>query len=282
VADDTLPVHVTDLTVGTAVSTLLTRVAPAAIIHCAALASIEECEKRPEHARRLNVEVPRLLAVHAARAGVPLVHISTDAVFEGARGLHAHRETDEPSPLSIYARTKKDAERAVLDAYPQALVARVNFYGWSPSGRRSLAEYFTTSLAQGTPTPGFTDVTVSTLYVGDLVDALVELVDVQATGIVNVTSSQAITKFDFGRLIATGLGVDPGLVVPTLSSQLLDVPRGQFLALDTSRAARLLGREMPRQSAGIERLLSDRASGVPRWVARLRHRESTVVAHEDR
>ncbi len=75
------------------------------------------------------------------------MHISTDAVFDGDRRLY--REDDPPNPLSIYARTKLEGEQAVLQPNPQALVARVNLFGWSLSGKRSLAEFFFNNLKRG-------------------------------------------------------------------------------------------------------------------------------------
>ena len=57
------------------------------------------------------------------------MHISTDAVFDGVRGDYS--EEDVPNPFSTYARTKLAGEIAVMAENPDALVARVNFYGWS-------------------------------------------------------------------------------------------------------------------------------------------------------
>ncbi len=72
----------------------------------------------------LNALGPRLLAEACARAGVPLIHISTDYVF-GADPSRPWRETDSVSPVNAYGRTKAEGERAVLDSPGQVCVARV-------------------------------------------------------------------------------------------------------------------------------------------------------------
>jgi dTDP-4-dehydrorhamnose reductase len=163
---DVLPV---DLSSVSARAGLVDRAGCDVVLHTAAVSSIEACERDPAAARELNTVAAADLAAQAARAGAAFVHISTDAVFDGERG--GYREDDPVSPQSVYGRTKADAERAVLDANPSALVARVNFYGWSPTGRRSLLEFFARALSAGSTVRGFTDVRVSTLYVADLVDA---------------------------------------------------------------------------------------------------------------
>jgi dTDP-4-dehydrorhamnose reductase len=97
-------------------------------------------KQTPTWLTSLNAVFPGELAAEAARRGIRMVHFSTDAVFDGTIGCYT--ETDQPNPINHYAFTKVEGERAVLAANPDALIARVNFYGWSLRGQRSLAEYF--------------------------------------------------------------------------------------------------------------------------------------------
>ena len=124
-----------------AVDTVLDSARPEWLINCAALADLDVCEDNPDLARRLNTDLPLQLAKICKERGVKFVHISTDAVFDGMT-ISFYKEEDEPNPLGVYAQTKLDGERAVLDEDPNAIVARVNFYGWSLTGKRSLAEFF--------------------------------------------------------------------------------------------------------------------------------------------
>ncbi|MBA3072119.1 MAG: sugar nucleotide-binding protein, partial [Anaerolineae bacterium] len=94
------------------------------------------------------------------------------AVFDGEVGNYT--ENDMPNPLSVYSLTKLRGENAVLAANPQALVLRVNFYGWSISGKRSLAEYFVNNLAEQKLLKGFADVVFCPMMVLDLADTILE------------------------------------------------------------------------------------------------------------
>jgi len=235
------------------------KAAPDVVLHTAAIASIEACEREPELARALNVDAAVELAAQAEQAGATFVHISTDAVFDGEMG--AYREDDDTSPTSEYGRTKRDAELAVLDANPQAIVARVNFYGWSPTGNRSLAEYFFNRLSEGQDAPGFTDTVVSTLYVDFLVDYLASLVRVNASGVFHVASGEPTSKFQLGRRIASAFGFDSNRVTASESTSVLEVRRGSLLSLDVSKLEAALAIEAVDQITGVEKLRMDHAEG---------------------
>lgn len=248
-----------DLASATQRDGLVERSGARVVLHTAAVSSIEACESDPAFARQLNVDAAADLARQAAGASVAFVHISTDAVFDGRRG--GYSEDDPPSPATVYGRTKRDAEIAVLDANPAALVARVNFYGWSPSGTRSLAEYFHGRLSAGLQAPGFQDVVVSTLYVRTLIDRLRRLVARDATGLVHVVNDEPISKYEFGRSLAQAFGYDPALVIAARSSDHLSVARGAHLDLDTSRLRRLLGGLSTDQASGFDALAVDYRGG---------------------
>jgi dTDP-4-dehydrorhamnose reductase len=256
-----VPFHARDLSRPEDRAGLVDAVGPDVVLHTAAVSSIEACERDPELAEELNVRAAADLAAQAASAGSRFVHISTDAVFDGARGGYA--EDDEPSPTTAYGRTKLAGERAVLEANPDAIVARVNFYGWSPSGRRSLAEFFHGNLAAGTAVNGFEDVVVSTLEVSLLVEAIEALVAVRASGLIHVVSGEPISKFTFGRRVATTFGFDPELVRPARSTDHLEIKRGSRLDLSTARMAALLGAPAPGQQEGLDRLVAAHAAGLP-------------------
>lgn len=222
-----------DLSLASDRARIVERLRPDVVLHCAAVTSHELCEEDPAGAENLNVAASRDLAEQAVRVGSKFVYISTDAVFDGRIG--GYRESSPPSPTSVYGSTKLAGERAVLEISPDALVARVNFYGWSPSGRRSLVEFFVNRLTSGERAPGFTDVRVSTMYVGTLVDRIRRLVEIGASGLYHVANDESTTKFAFGQRVAERLGVDLEAVPPALSSDVLAVPRGTDLSLSTDK-----------------------------------------------
>lgn len=240
------------------------------VLHSAAISSINACEEDPALAHEVNVAASADLAQQAHDVGAKFIYISTDAVFDGQHG--AYSEYDEPSPDSEYGRTKLAGEAAVLEANPEALVARVNFFGWSPNGQRSLAEFFYHRLERGERVPGFDDVVVSTLYVGYLVKLLERLVIHNVHGIVNVVSSESTTKYDFGRRLAKTFGFDDRLVYRAKSSDHLAVKRGSRIDLSTNKIRALLTSNPPNQQEGMDQLLADHRRGQVNAVASFRTR----------
>jgi dTDP-4-dehydrorhamnose reductase len=118
-----------DIADASAVRAALAAAPGAVVVNAAAYTKVDAAESEPDEARRGNVEGPRVLAQEAARAGMPLVHISTDYVFDGTKP-RAYVETDPVSPLGVYGRTKAEGEEAVRAENPRHLILRTSWvYG---------------------------------------------------------------------------------------------------------------------------------------------------------
>ena len=109
------------------------RVAPAAVVNAAAWTAVDAAETDPEAAARANRDGPALLAKLCAEAGIPLIQVSTDYVFDGDKG-QPYVETDPTSPTGVYGRTKAEGEQATLDACPRTIVLRTSWV-YSATGK---------------------------------------------------------------------------------------------------------------------------------------------------
>lgn len=257
-----------ELTEPGVVDSLLEQIAPDVVIHCAAMANVDDCESKPELAEKVNAYLPGQIALAAAARQIKMVHISTDAVFDGRKGNYA--ETDGPNPLSVYARTKLAGEKAVLAANAQALVARVNFYGWSVSGGRSLAEWFVNNLANNCPMQGFTDLFFCPMMVLDLVDTLLEAVAKDLMGLYHVVGPQAMSKYDFGCAIAHRFGYDSELIRPaSVQEGGLKAARSPDLTLNTHKLVTSLGHPLPGFTAGLQKFYDQYLAGYPQFLKSL-------------
>lgn len=94
-----------------------------AIINCAAYTNVDQAEDEPELAHKINAVGPENLARLAAEKDIPLVHISTDYVFDGS-GNKPLSETDTVSPLGVYGKTKREGEETVLKYTKTAIILR--------------------------------------------------------------------------------------------------------------------------------------------------------------
>ena len=198
------------------------------IVNCVALADIEKCEDDQNLAYWMNCELPGLLSTICKSIDSKFVHISTDAVFDGSTSFRT--EEDHPAPLSVYGKTKLSGEQLVLDSNSQSLVARVNFFGLADN-KSSLFNFFYDSLLSGSVVSGFTDVYFTPLYASSLVNAVMELLQLKASGLLHVVGNERISKYEFGALIAEIFGLPH---TNLKQSKLADTKGGVFRSLDLS------------------------------------------------
>lgn len=107
--------------------------APAVVVNAAAWTAVDAAESDPEGAARANRDGPARLARLCAAAGVPLIHISTDYVFDGRKGA-PYVETDPTGPTGVYGRTKLEGEQAVVSACKRGVVLRTSWV-YSATGK---------------------------------------------------------------------------------------------------------------------------------------------------
>jgi dTDP-4-dehydrorhamnose reductase len=104
-----------------------------AVINAAAYTDVDRAESDEAKALAINGQAPARLAAATRRLGIPLVQISTDYVFDGRKGA-PYIESDAPSPLNAYGRTKLAGEQAVAAGNPRHLIVRTSWV-YSPYGR---------------------------------------------------------------------------------------------------------------------------------------------------
>ncbi|WP_027997677.1 dTDP-4-dehydrorhamnose reductase [Sinorhizobium arboris] len=109
------------------------RCRPDLVVSAAAYTAVDQAEGEPETAFAVNASGAGAVAEATARLGVPIIHISTDYVFDGTK-QGSYAEADTPAPLSVYGASKLAGERAVAAANPRHLILRT---GWlySPFGK---------------------------------------------------------------------------------------------------------------------------------------------------
>jgi dTDP-4-dehydrorhamnose reductase len=201
-----------DLTDAAVLEGIIAEVRPGLIVNCVALADVDACDRDPELADALNHRLPARLAAWSASSGSRLVHVSSDAVFDGRGGQYF--EDSDPSPINVYGRSKLAGERAVVERDARALVVRTNIIGWSPSGSRSLLEYFHGRLVRSLPAPGFSDIFFRPLPVQWFWPGCARFLAAGSTGIVHLTGPELLSKYAFGLRVARAFDLDPDLVQP--------------------------------------------------------------------
>jgi dTDP-4-dehydrorhamnose reductase len=255
-----------DLLDADAVESVLDLAQPDWLINCAALADLEACEDNPDIAKRLNTDLPRHLARACKARNIPFVHISTDAVFDGDKDGY-YTEEDKPNPQSVYSKTKFEGEWAVLTEDPNALVARVNFYGWSLGGRRSLAEFFFHNLTHNKSMSGFTDIIFCPMLVNDTARSLVKMLQCGLSGLYHLVGPQAMSKYQFGVEIARKFSLHENEISPkSILSSSLTARRSHNLWLSTHKLSTDLGEDLPQFSTGLNEFYTQYQQGYPQKI----------------
>jgi dTDP-4-dehydrorhamnose reductase len=112
-----------DLTEQADIVAAIARAPWSAVINCGAYTAVDRAETEPDLARAINAVAPALLARETARAGIPIIHVSTDYVFDGTKSA-PYTEDDPVGPVSVYGRTKEAGEAAIRAVHPNHAIIR--------------------------------------------------------------------------------------------------------------------------------------------------------------
>ncbi|MFN8414036.1 MAG: SDR family oxidoreductase [Anaerolineales bacterium] len=233
---------------------------------CAALADFGSVRKRSAARSCLNTDLPAQLAKECKVRGISLVHISTDAVFDG-QGNGFYTEQDTPNPLNVYAKTKLDGELAVAAENPSAIIARVNFYGWSLGGRRSLAEFFFNNLTTGKSMSGFTDAIFCPMLVNHTSRILLKMLERGLTGLYHLVGPHSMSKYQFGVELARKFGLKESEIAPrSIHTSNLTAKRSHNLSLSTNKLSTVLGEPLPEFSTGLDEFYQQYQQSYPQKI----------------
>jgi dTDP-4-dehydrorhamnose reductase len=177
---------------------------PDAVVNCVAFNDVDGAEDRPEQAFALNAEFPGRLALWTKQKGVPLVHYSTNYVFDGAHG--EYRESDAPAPLSTYGRSKWRGEQLVADVGGRWYVVRTAVIfgpkGESELSKKSFVDIMLDLAAKRDTIEAVADETNSLTYAVDLAAGTRDLLAAAPpAGMYHVTNSGGASWYDFAREI---------------------------------------------------------------------------------
>ncbi|MBG04464.1 MAG: hypothetical protein CMM59_10370 [Rhodospirillaceae bacterium] len=224
---------------------------PDAVIHLAALTDVDQCERDPGAAKRINVDTAANLAA-TMPVEAQLVYISTDQVYPGLGG--PYRESDT-APVNVYGQSKLDGEQAAL-RHPNSVCLRTNLFGASRTdGRGSLSDFMAGMLREEKPVTFFEDIFFSPLHMRTLSGFIRKIVRNQLSGVFNLGCRGGASKSDFGFMVAEHLGLPTRTVTVGVSTQMPDrAPRPSDMRFDVSRIEAVLGTEMPTLEEEVRKL----------------------------
>ena len=261
----------------------LQRSRPWAVINTAGWVRVDEAEVDLEGCLRANADGAVNLARACAEAGLPYLTFSSDLVFDGRAG-RSYLESDAPSPLNVYGRSKAEAERGVLEAGGRPLVVRTAAF-FSPHDPHNFASWVVRELGAGRSVRAAADCVVSPTYVPQLVSASLDLLIDGESGIRHLVNAGAVSWAEFAVQIAEAAGLDARLVRGIPAGEMgWPALRPAYAALGTER-----GQLLPSLDAAVEtyadhvrheRSQLTRAEAAERRIGGLRGDRTDAVAAE--
>jgi dTDP-4-dehydrorhamnose reductase len=191
---------------------------PKFIINCAVSGKIDYLENHQEEAFKVNTIGVKNLAMICKKKKIRIIHISTDSVFDGQKGNYS--ENDLPNPLNIYAKSKFLGEEELKNLGEDYIIIRTNFYGIDKRGNYFL-NWILDSIKNKKIIKGFKNVIFSPVDIDTLSTIVIELLTKKYSGILHISSSEQISKFEFITKVLEFIGEDSKKIIPINYNQSL-------------------------------------------------------------
>lgn len=221
---------------------------PDIVLNCAAFNNVDGAESDQESAFRLNALAPRNLAVATCESGIPLLHVSTDYVFDGRTGRPYH-EFDSPNPLSVYGKSKLAGEQAVASLNPRHYLVRTSWlYHVEPASARNFPKTMLALARERDRVDVVSDQFGSPTFVPHLARAIGRLVETGAFGLYHLAGGGFTSWFELTRSLFRLFDVNTE-VNPVASAQFpRPAPRPGFSALASLQDPQIL---LPHWEVGL-------------------------------
>lgn len=191
---------------------------PDYLVNCAAYTAVDRAETEKELCWRLNAEGPRNLAALARLLQIPLVHISTDYLFDGMDGPYTIDA--RPHPLSVYGKSKLAGENELRGSGADyAIIRTMVLYGNGMRLKTDFVRWVIESLRARTPIRVVNDQYGNTTWAPELVRAIMRVLETDTHGIFHAGSRDIINRYDFARKIAAAFQLDDHYIQPVKTKE---------------------------------------------------------------
>ena len=228
---------------------------PDLVINLAALTNVDLCEKNPELAYSINIGGMDNL-VNAFKG--PIIHVSTDYVFDGEDG--PYKEEDTTNPLNVYGLSKLESEKLLLDHSENSLVIRSNvLYDYSSKSEASFLNWVVDSLTQEKEINVVEDQWNNPTWTGSLAVVIDRSINTQLTGLVHWGDGDLVSRFDFANKIADVFNLKKSLIKPILTSELNQTAKRPLKSgLKSDYAQNILNLEPPTIKECLETIVEQK------------------------
>ena len=225
------------------------------IINCAAYTNVDGAETASEAAFAVNAEGPGNLARYCHKKKIKLIHISTDYVFNGAKG-RSYTEWNEPNPISVYGASKLAGEKAIrAEGCAYFIVRTQSLFGIH--GHNFVKAILKRINAGNKELNVVTDQISAPTYAPHLAEALLQLLPLEKTGIIHLSARGACSWFEFAKAIVAQINAE--VTVNPIQASVLNQPakRPAYSVLDNWRFRMWTGHRMAKWEQGLKEYLKE-------------------------
>ena len=240
---------------------IIASIKPQIIINSAAMVSLAKCEEKPGYAYLINARSASIIAEISLKTGIYFIQISTDHYYTGDGNIK-HTEEHPIRLINEYGRTKYAAEIFAL-TNPNALVIRTNIVGFrNKIETPTFVEWAIQNIENNSPMTLFDDYFISSIHVKQFSSALLDIIEKNHTGVLNLASREVFSKKTFICALAKKMGYPLTTVKIGSVFDAGDASRAESLGLDVAKAETILGYELPTLEDVITSIVEEYEDGV--------------------
>ncbi len=247
-----------DITDAQAVEDAIAELRPDAVVNSAAWTDVDGAEGDERGAMRVNDTAAGIVAATAAAHGASVLYLSSDYVFDGAKGS-PYVESDLPGAISAYGRSKQAGETSTQIANPRHFIVRSSWL-FGTNG----PNFVETMLRVGAEQPEVivvSDQVASPTYTPHLAQALALLIETEEYGIHHIAAAGRCSWFEYAQEIFDQAGVDCRVMAGTTEMLGRPAPRPPFSLLVSERPDPI---SLPDWHQGLSEYLAAREASVVR------------------
>lgn len=223
---------------------LLEKIKPDAVINCTGMTDVDLCERFPEKCWKLNCWLPVKIAEECNARSIKYVYISSDH-FLNLSGAKL-KECDVGVPINQYGFSKLDAEKFIHSENKNSMIIRANFFHFNLYSPKTFLDRLLNSIKEGKIAQSFSDVLFTPISTFQMARYIQDLVEKDFVGVINISSSEVLSKFDFHSAILKELYPQSDFHLPALLDTVgLKAVRPRYMALDNSLLQETLGVKVP-------------------------------------
>ena len=218
-------------------------ICPDIILLTAAMTNVDQNEVDKDLATRINTEGPKYILEACKKTDSKLFFMSTDFVFDGISQQGNYKEDDIPNPLSFYAKTKHNAEQAIINSNIDYTICRTAIlYGWNKQ-KQNFITWMLNQLENKEQITLVTDQSNSPTFVPNLAEILIKLIEKDAKGIYHTAGDCNLNRYEMALKCAEIFDYNPDFIKKIDSIEQKAI-RPKNAGLNISKLKKLIGSEL--------------------------------------